>query len=281
MGNIEGKLPIGFGTANIKGDICESVKTAVRAGCRLIDTAYNYNSEKDVGKALNDLISNHEIGREDLIIQTKLAPRKHGYYPTKECFHESLDNLKLEYVDNYFIHWPVPRGMELTYCERNSETWSAMEEEFHEGRVRMLSVSNFLERHLLQIETFANIPISYNQLEIHPMFQQIGLSRFCKSKGIKIQSWSPLGNGTFSTDCKDKLASIGEKYNKSYRQVCLRWNVQMGNTPIFSSGNPDHILENMDIFDFELSEMDMEEIRKMNTSDHHLQIWCYDNQMMF
>ena len=274
-------LKIGFGTANIDGNVSEAVKTAVRAGCRLIDTAYNYGSEKEVGRALKELFSNHEIEREDIFVQTKVAPRKHGYESTIECFDESLRNLQLEYVDNYFIHWPVPRNMEKTYEQKNRETWMAMEELFFKGKIRMLSVSNFLERHILQIEESAKVPISYNQLEIHPMFQQIGLSGYCKKKGLKIQAWSPSGGKRLDETCRRDLRLIGEKYNKTVAQICLRWNIQIGNIPIFSSGNSDHIKQDMDIFDFSIDEEDMQTIEKMNTPGSHLDIWCYDNQIMY
>ena len=274
-------LRIGFGTANIKGNVCESVKAAVRAGCRLIDTAYNYGSEIEVGRALKELFLDHEIEREDIFVQTKLAPRKHGYESTIECFDESLRNLQLEYVDNYFIHWPVPRNMEKIYEQKNRETWRAMEELFFQGKTRMLSVSNFLERHILQIEESARIPISYNQLEIHPMFQQIGLSDHCRKKGIKIQAWAPTGGGRLDETCRESLRLIGERYNKTVQQICLRWNIQLGNIPIFSSGDSDHIKQNMNVFDFALSAEDMQTIAGMNTPGNHLDIWCYDNQIMY
>lgn len=281
MENDNTELKIGFGTANIKGNVCEAVKTAIRAGCRLVDTAYAYGCEKEVGQALKELILNHEINREDIFIQTKVASRKQGYETTKECFNESLRNLQLEYIDNYFIHWPVPRNMGRTYGEKNKETWKAMEELLSQGKIRMLSVSNFLERHIIQLEESARIPISYNQLEIHPMYQQVGLTNYCRKKGIRIQSWSAGGGQRLDGECRDNLAIIGRKYNKSVEQVCLRWNIQLGNIPIFSSGDSNHIKQDMDVFDFNLREEDMQMIEGMNTPDHHLDIWCYDNQIMY
>lgn len=273
------KIPaIGFGTADLTGDIKEIVKCAVRCGYRMIDTAAVYGSETDIGGALQELVRDGEIRREDLFLQTKLDPAQRSYEAVVENFPHVLERLQTEYVDMFLIHWPVPRGSEETYRGENREVWRAFETLYREGRVRAVGVCNFLERHLLQITGTCSVAPMVNQLELHPGYQQKGLVRFCRERGMLIEAWSPMGRGILN---KPEFQRIAGSYEKNIGQLALRWSVENGYIPLTRSSTPEHIAKNREIFDFSLAEDVKEKLNELNTNDGHLDIWSYRRQQMY
>ncbi len=251
---------------------------SILCGYRLIDTAYSYGTEKMVGTALK-LLFDAGIPRDAIFVQTKYYPvMPYSGKSVRKQFEESMENLGLDYLDAYLIHQPVPRYSELEYTERNISVWKEMERLVEEGKVRHIGVSNFLERHILQIAENCSIAPEINQLEINPQFQQRGLAEFCKKRGISVQSWGPL---TVTEDkVKTVLQMIADKYGVSWVQVALKWNIQSGNIPVCFSKNIRHLAENMAL-DFELSDKDMEAVRLCNTADAHRKTWWYPRQQMY
>lgn len=268
---------LGFGTADISGSVKDAVCCAIAAGHRLIDTAQVYGSEPGVGEAMAASIKDGLVRRDDLFVQTKLAPEKGGYRETMDAFDASLNQLQTDYVDMFMFHWPVARGFEDTYRERNIETWRAMMALKAAGRVRYIGVCNFLERHLLQLMESGETPAA-NQLELHPGFQQRGLVRFCRERGIAIEAWSPMGRGILRTPAFD---AMGTRYGKSTAQLALRWSLQKGFIPLSRSSDAKHIAQNLDVLDFEISVEDMQKLDALNTCDGHMDIWSYKRQQMY
>ncbi len=275
----EVKLPkIGFGTAELGEEAEDAVTAALYNGYTLIDTARAYGSEKAVGKAVSKICSEGKIKREDLIIQTKLSAAVTGYQQTLDDFERSLDTLQMSYVDVYLIHWPVIRGYEETYREKNIETWRAFEKLYQEKKVRMLGVCNFLERHLLDIFGCCSVPPVIQQIEIHPGYQQRGLAAFSKEHGMQIEAWSPMGRGVLN---KPEFVKMAEKYNKNIGQLALRWSCEQGYIPLVRSKNEKHIESNMDIFDFTILQEDKQVLDALNTNDGYMDIWSYKRQQMY
>jgi len=269
---------IGYGTAELIGDIKELVKAAVHCGYRLIDTAAVYGSEQAIGDAVSELVLNGTIRREDLFLETKLDPKQHGYHAVMQEFQNSLERLQTDYLDMYMIHWPVARGSEETYREENIETWGAFEELYQKGKIRAIGVCNFLERHLLQIMKNCSVPPMVNQLEIHPGYQQRGLVHFCQEMGLVIEAWSPMGRGILE---KPEIQAIAAKYSKDIAQLALHWSTQGGYIPLTRSSSFLHMANNLDIFDFTLSNDELATMNALNTNDGHMDIWSYRRQQMY
>lgn len=269
---------IGFGTADLPDDVERIVSDALRAGYRLIDTAAVYGSESGVGAAVEKAIAEGLVKREELFLQTKLAPDRHGYHEALDAFEESLEQLRTEYVDMYMIHWPVARGSEDDYPEKNIAVWQAFEELQRKGRIKHLGVCNFLERHILQLtEAGMSVP-EVNQLEVHPAFQQRGLVRFCREHKIAVEAWAPMGRGVLKTPEFEQMARA---YNKNVGQLALRWNLQNGTLPVVRSSSLEHMQNNLDLFDFELLPEDMQRLNELNTCDMHQDFWSYKRQQMY
>lgn len=273
---------IGLGTAELDKEqpekMAELLEQAVLSGYRFLDTAYSYGTEEILGKALKALFA-RGFPRESLFIQTKFYPvMPYDGQSVVSQFQESLERLGLDYVDAYLIHQPVPRYSELDYAERNISVWNQMEKLVQAGKVRHIGVSNFLERHLLQIMDNCQITPEINQLEINPQFQQRGLADFCRSKGIAVQGWGSLS--ITEEAVKTVLQDIAGNYGVSRAQAALKWNLQMGNIPICSSRNILHLQENLNL-DFTLSQEDMERIRQCNSATAHRTTWWYPRQQMY
>lgn len=269
---------IGFGTADLPVDVEQAVFNALCAGYRLIDTAAVYGSEEGVGAAVKKAIEQGIVRREELFIQTKLAPDRHGYKEALSAFGESLERLQLEYVDMYMIHWPVARGSEDDYPEKNVATWHAFEELKEKGKVRHLGVCNFLERHILQLTEKDLSAPEVNQLEIHPAFQQRGLVKFCFEHKIGVEAWAPMGRGVLKTT---EFETMAQSYGKNIGQLALRWNVQYGAVPLVRSSSEAHMKGNLDVFDFEILPDDMRRLNELNTCDMHQDFWSYKRQQMY
>ncbi|MDR3245708.1 MAG: aldo/keto reductase [Prevotellaceae bacterium] len=244
---------VGFGTWQIPSGktAVDSVKCAIEVGYRHIDTASNYGNEKSIGQGIRE----SGIDRKDLFVTTKLWNTQRGYEPALKAFEISLAELGLDYIDMYMIHWPANK---LNGAKINYYTWRAFERLYKDGLVRAIGVSNFLEHHLVSLIDNAEIVPAVNQIEFHPGQMQPELLSFCMANKILVQAWNSVGSGEMMNE--RTLTSLAVKYGKSVMQLCVRWILQNGVLPLPKSVTPSHIRENANIFDFEISESDMQEI---------------------
>ncbi|MDU1847761.1 MAG: aldo/keto reductase [Niallia nealsonii] len=251
------EMPIlGFGVFQMN-DLkeCEqAVYDALRVGYRLIDTASSYQNEEAVGKA----IKRSGIQREELFITTKLWVQDTGYENTKKAFEKSLNNLQLNYLDLYLIHQP----MGDVYG-----SWRAMEELYHKGKIRAIGVSNFHMDRLADLMVHNKLIPAVNQIETHPFNQQIESANYMKENNVQIQSWGPFAEGKNNIFKNEVLTSIAEQHNKSVAQVILRWLTQRGIVAIPKSVRKERMIENFSIFDFELTQGDMNKISALDTKE--------------
>jgi diketogulonate reductase-like aldo/keto reductase len=244
------EMPIlGFGVYQITDtEECErSVYEAIRAGYRLIDTAAAYQNEEAVGKA----IEKSGVTREDIFVTTKLWIQDTGYESTKKAFESSLKRLQLDYLDLYLIHQP--------YGDVYG-SWRAMEELYREGKIRAIGVSNFQPDRLMDLMVHNEVVPAINQIETHPFNQQIETHKFLQENNVQIESWGPFAEGKNNIFTNELLLAIAGKYRKTVAQVILRWLTQRGVVVIPKSVRQERIVENFNIFDFELSPEDMDAI---------------------
>jgi methylglyoxal/glyoxal reductase len=234
-------------------EVIDSVKAAIKNGYKSIDTAAIYGNEEGVGQAIKE----SGAPREELFITTKVWNSEQGYDSALAAFDESLSKLGLDYVDLYLIHWPV-KG-------KYKDTWRALEKLYKDGRVRAIGVSNFHVHHLEDLLETAEIVPMVNQVEYHPHLAQLELREFCKQKGIQLEAWSPLKQGQLLDE--PVITEIAEKHKKSPAQIILRWDLQNEVVTIPKSIKEHRIIENADIFDFELSSEDMEKIDALNKNE--------------
>ncbi|AYW47151.1 2,5-diketo-D-gluconic acid reductase [Tetragenococcus osmophilus] len=254
------EMPIlGFGVFQVDdADECEQAVTdALAAGYRLIDTAAAYLNEEAVGRA----IEKSGIPREDLFITSKLWVQDAGYENTKKAFDVSLNKLGLDYLDLYLIHQPM---------NDYYGSWRAMEELYNEGKIRAIGVSNFYPDRLVDLSMNAKVVPAIDQVECHPFFQRADAIQTMQDFGVQPEAWGPFAEGQNDIFNNGILASIADKYNKTTAQVMLRWNVQRGVVVIPKSVHKNRIEENMDIWDFELSEKDMQAIATMDTGQSEI-----------
>lgn len=246
---------LGFGTWKTPAEeAARSVAEALRVGYRHIDTATAYGNEGGVGQA----IAESGIPREEIFLTSKLWNPHQGYQSTLDAFARTLEALRTDYLDLYLIHWPHDPKYFDNWEEMNLETWRAFEELYESGAVKAIGVSNFRPRHLENIMKHAKIMPMVDQVEIHPGMPQDELIAFCREHNMVVEGWSPLSTGRiFSVP---EVQEIAHKYGKSIAQVCLRWSVQRGVIPLPKSVTPARILENSQVFDFELEEADMQRI---------------------
>ncbi|MGV9284412.1 aldo/keto reductase [Streptomyces sp. NPDC003730] len=233
---------LGLGTWPMSDDEAErGVSEALRAGYRLIDTAANYRNETGVGRG----IAAAGLPREEVVVTTKLPGRHHGYEETLASFEESRARLGLEYVDLYLIHWPLPR------VDKYVDSWKAMVKLREEGLVRSVGVSNFTAEHIERLEKETGVLPSVNQIELHPLFPQDELRAYHERKGIRTESWSPLGRGSDLLD-DPAVAAVAAAHGVTPAQAVLRWHTQLGAVPIPKSADPGRQRANLDVFGFEL-----------------------------
>lgn len=253
--NVE--MPIlGFGVFQIPdGDETEqAVFEAIQTGYRLIDTAASYQNEESVGKG----IKRSGIPREELFITTKLWVQDAGYDATKAAFEKSLKRLQLDYLDLYLIHQP--------YGDVHG-SWRAMEDLYREGKVRAIGVSNFQVDRLIDIIVHNEITPAINQIETHPFHQQIESASFMKENNVQVEAWGPFAEGKNNLFHNELLEEIGQRYNKSVAQVVIRWLTQRGIVAIPKSVHKERMEENFNIFDFELTQEDMDKISTLDQKD--------------
>lgn len=231
-----------------------AVRSAIARGYRSIDTAAIYQNESSVGQGIRQALQENGIRREDLFVTSKVWNSDLGYESTLSAYEASLEKLGLDYLDLYLIHWPV-KG-------KYKEAWRALETLYQEGRVKAIGVSNFQIHHLEDVMGSARIKPMVNQVEFHPRLTQKPLLQFTKEQGIQLEAWSPLMQGQLLTE--PTLLDIAAKYGKSVAQVILRWDVQHGVITIPKSTKEHRIIENAALFDFELSEEDMDRIDSLN-----------------
>lgn len=231
-------------------EVIQAVKAAIKAGYRSIDTAAFYKNEEGVGQAIKEA----EVPREELFITTKVWNTNQGYESTLAAFNESLKKLDLDYIDLYLVHWPVK--------DKYKDTWKALETLYKEGKVRAIGVCNFQIHHLEDLLADAEIAPMVNQVECHPRLTQKDLLSYCQEHHIQLEAWSPLGRGRMLDE--PTLMELAARYQKTVAQIILRWNLQSGIVTIPKSVREERIIENADIFDFELSKEDMSVIDSMN-----------------
>lgn len=246
---------IGFGTYKLNGaDGVNAIKNAIDIGYRLLDTAFNYENEGAVGEAVRQ----SSIPREELLICSKLPGRHHAYQEAIQTIQESLYRGGLEYYDLYLIHWPNPR------VNLYVEAWQALIEAKKQGLIRSIGVCNFLPEHIDRLIKETDVKPSINQIELYPYFNQEEQRRWHTEHGIVTQSWSPLGQGNSVLE-NEKIVDIAKAYRKSTSQVILRWHIQSGAIPIPKASSQKHQRDNLDIFDFQLTEEEMIVISGLTT----------------
>jgi len=244
---------LGFGVFQVPPKETEEVVAqALEAGYRHLDTAAAYKNEGAVGQAIHA----SGIPRGEIFVTTKCFNDDHGKEEAKRAFKASLERLELEHIDLYLIHWPVPAH------DLYVETWQAFIELQAEGLVRAIGVSNFQPEHLERIVAETGVVPAINQVELHPYFQQTGLRHEHDELGILTEAWSPLGQGLELED--SEIVEIAEAHGKTPAQAIVRWHLQLGNVVIPKSVTPARIVENFDVFDFELSDGEMKAIRELD-----------------
>jgi diketogulonate reductase-like aldo/keto reductase len=244
---------LGLGVAELSDDETErAVSAALEMGCRLIDTATVYGNEAAVGRA----IAASGIPRAELFITTKLATADQSFTNAPLACNASLDRLGLEYVDLFLIHWPAPSLGQYV------DSFGGMIQCQGEGHARSLGVSNFTEEHLTTVSELTFITPAVNQIELHPLFNQVELRKSHAQHNVVTQSYTPLALGRLMDN--PTVNSIAAEYGKTPAQVLLRWNLQLGNAVVFRSTKPEHIASDLDVFDFELAVDHMDAINGLN-----------------
>lgn len=252
------EMPIyGIGTYSLTGDTCvESVTAALNSGVRLIDTAYMYHNEESVGEA----VRNSGIPREEIFVITKLYPNQ--FSDAEAAIEEAFVKLDIDYIDMMLLHHPGTDDV---------EAYLAMEKAVADGKVRSLGLSNWYVEELEEFIPQINIMPALVQNEIHPYYQENDVIPYIHGLGIVVQGWYPLGGRGYTAELlgNEVISDIAATHGKSSAQVILRWNLQKGVVVIPGSSNPDHIQENTELFDFELTEEEMERINALDRGEKH------------
>ncbi len=248
------EMPIlGFGVMQIMGDECEAaVINAIEAGYRLFDTAELYGNEQAVGNAIKKSV----IDRSELFITTKFGSKEAGYEKTMAAFQNSITALQLDYIDLYLIHQPFGDIF---------GSWRAMQDLYKDGKIKAIGVCNFLPDRLMDLIANSGFVPAVNQIETHPFQQQHETHQFLKDNNVQIEAWGPFAEGLNGIFTNEVLAAIGAKYNKTVAQVILRWLTQRGVVAIPKSARKERMIENIDIFNFRLTDEEMQNIQTLDT----------------
>lgn len=253
------KIPqIGLGVFLMKDEeeLVSAVKAAVESGYRHFDTAKIYGNEEYLARGLKE----SGVAREDIFLTSKVWNYDQGFEETKAAFEESLRKLDTDYLDLYLIHWPAPKYI---------ETWKALMELYEEGKVRAIGVSNFQIHHLEELKKQELMQPMINQIETHPEFPQNELHEYMKENGIVHEAWGPIGQGKTGLLSNPVLVAIGKNYQKTPAQVILRWHIQRGEVIIPKSVHAERIRENSDIFDFSLTDEEMDLVASLETGTRY------------
>ncbi|GJF05465.1 aldo/keto reductase [Pseudonocardia sp. D17] len=244
----------GFGVFQVgPGETVEAVRQALDAGYRHIDTAQAYGNEAEVGRALAE----SGLARDEVFVTTKLANDRQGRDSAVAALGESLEKLGLDHVDLYLIHWPRPQA------DVYVETWEGLERCAKDGLARAIGVSNFQVAHLERLAAETGTVPAVNQIELHPLLTQADLREYHAAHGILTEAWAPIAKGgELLSD--ERLVAIGQAHGKSAAQVVLRWHIQLGNIVFPKSVTPSRIRENIDVFDFALSDEEMATVSSLD-----------------
>ncbi len=247
---------LGFGVYQIKPEeTVGAVKTAFDLGYRHIDTAQMYRNEKEVGQAIKE----SDLDPGELFITSKLNNNKHAYDDALAAFDKTLEDLQLEKIDLFLIHWPLPAVGSFV------ETWTAMEEIYRSGRARSIGVSNFQAAHIGRLLSETTIPPAVNQIEVHPYLVQSELRAYNDQHGIATEAWSPIAQGLVLDD--PTIVTIAGEHGKTPAQVVIRWHIQLGSIVFPKSVTPERVKENADIFDFALDDTQMSMISSLDRGE--------------
>ena len=252
------EMPLnGLGTYSLTGDECyNSVKSALEAGVRLFDTAYMYNNEEEVGRAIRD----SKIPREDIFVITKIYPTQ--YDNPEEAIDMALEKLDIDYIDMMLLHHPG---------DGDVKAYKAMEKYVKEGKIKSLGLSNYYVSELSDFLPKVDIMPALVQNEIHPYYQENDVIPYIQNLGMVVQGWYPFGGRGYTSELLNNsvIKKIANEHNVSSAQVILRWNLQKGVVVIPGSSNPEHIRENNDIYDFELTNKEMKQINDLDKGEKH------------
>jgi len=247
---------LGFGVFQIKPeDTVEAVTTALEVGYRHIDTAEMYRNEKEVGEA----IATSGIDPSEIFVTSKLNNNKHDVDDALAAFDQTLTDLRLDRIDLFLIHWPLPKVGNFV------DTWKALERVYQDGRARAIGVSNFQPHHLRRLHQESTVVPAVNQIELHPYLTQDELRAFDAEHGIATEAWSPIAKGGVLEDAT--ITDLANSYGKTSAQVVLRWHIQLGNIVFPKSVKQGRMRENFEIFDFELTDTDMSLISALNKDE--------------
>lgn len=249
---------MGLGTWQSKDDTATAaVLSALALGYRLIDTAAAYGNEKGVGAGIRQ----SGLKREEIFVTSKLRNADHGYKATLDAFDLTMEKLGLEYLDLYLIHWPNPVQFRTHWEAATAGTWAAFEELYKKGKIKAIGVSNFMPHHIDTLMKTAKIKPMVNQLKLCPSVTQTEAVEYCRKNGIVVEAYSPFGTGGIFK--VEEMRRLADKYGKTIGQICLRWCLQKGFVSLPKSANPMRIKENTEIFDFELTDKDIDLISNL------------------
>ncbi|XP_015795081.1 1,5-anhydro-D-fructose reductase-like isoform X2 [Tetranychus urticae] len=263
---------VGLGTYKMKDEEVKDIidYALLEAGYQHIDAAWIYENERPIGQAVNRILDSGKLKREDIWITSKCWNDSHERSQVMSACKRSLENLGLEYLDLYLVHWPMgysndpESGLKISDVDY-LETWKGMEDVFRAGLAKSIGVSNFNIDQLERLHANCNIKPAVNQFEVHPYLSNCELVDYCKSQSVHVTAYTPIGKGGSSNLSKDPvLVQLSYKYNKTWAQIALRYNIQRGISVVPKTSNKDRLVENISIFDFELTGPEMDAIRDID-----------------
>ncbi|XP_027032556.1 uncharacterized oxidoreductase YtbE isoform X1 [Tachysurus fulvidraco] len=257
---------LGLGTYKLHTyeQLYKSISAALDAGYRAFDTAAAYGNEAQLGQVMRELLPKHGLVRSDVFLISKLGPEDHGPRAKEGCL-RSLQKLACEYVDLYLVHWPGVAGLEPTdpvHAKYRLQSWAILEELYDRGKIKAIGVSNYTVSHLLELLGSCRVPPAVLQMECHPKLVQKQLRDICKEAGVHFQAYSSLGKGALLQE--PEVKDLAESRGRTPAQVLLRWAVQQGISVLPRSSQPQSVQENSRIFDFELSDEEMQRLSNLN-----------------